>query len=319
MSESYPLHKLFWQQFEDLVVNVCQEKLGIAATAFEDGPDGGRDSTFEGTAKEFPSSNGAWDGKFIIQAKHSSDVTKSCSDKDFIGTHDKSVISKEIKKLIKLKSNGEIDNYIIFTNRKLTGNQHPKIVNRIKVEVGINNVAVIGRKQLCSILERMPHLLSKFSLVKDLYPIRFFESDIRDLIIAFNNNLSKIGDKAGELNDTYSYLEKEGSGNKNDLNMLGQDYFEYMKEVSISYFGNIDSFLRDPINKKYLSKYKATASDLKAKIILERKNYRSFENLIENLIDFVYERCGKELGSSRELVRVFIHFMYFSCDIGKTE
>ena len=47
----YPLENLTWQEFEELVILICQEILGIAAQKFADGKDGARDSSFNGDCK----------------------------------------------------------------------------------------------------------------------------------------------------------------------------------------------------------------------------------------------------------------------------
>lgn len=57
MRTQYPYDNLDWQEFERLVIELCQDLLGIAAKTFSDGKDGGLDSFFEGTAEKFPSAS----------------------------------------------------------------------------------------------------------------------------------------------------------------------------------------------------------------------------------------------------------------------
>lgn len=319
MKVSYPLHKLYWQEFEDLVIDLCHDKLGLGATKFEDGKDGGRDSTFEGTANSYPSESDPWSGKFIIQAKHTSDPTKSCSDKDFSSDAGSSELSKEIVKVKKIKKQDGLDNYLIFTNRKTTSLKHLNIEKRIKKETGITNVSLIGRQHLYKLLSKAPHLVSKYNLKDEQYPIRFYEEDIKQLILTFDKNIEDISDQAGQINNKYKHLDKEGEGNKNEINGLGKEYFDFMKENSLSYFKRIEDFLKDPINQDYRKKYANTVSDLTAQIVIKRDQFDSFEKLIEDLVDYVTTKCVDELGTSRNLIRIFIHFMYFECDIGKNK
>lgn len=318
MRENYPLHKLYWQEFEDLVIDICHEKLGIAATKFEEGKDGGRDSTFEGTANSFPSEKDPWKGKFLIQAKHTSDQTESCSSPKFNSPAESSEMSKEIKKIKKIKRENGVDNYLLFTNRKTTGLNHPELEKRIKNETGVQNVSVIGRQHLYKLLATVPHIVDKYNL-SDQYPIRFYESDIKQIIVIFDENIDDISDETKAISTKYVHLEKEGEEGKNNLNRLGKEYFDFMKENSLSYFRSISDFLHDPKNKEYLKKYKNTVSDLKAKILLKRDQFDAFEDLIEDLVQYVYDSCVDELGDSRNLIRIFIHFMYFECDIGVNE
>ena len=57
-------------QFEKLVVFLCQRLLGIAVQGFAKGPDGGRDAKFVGTAELHPSKAAPWVGTTIVLAKH---------------------------------------------------------------------------------------------------------------------------------------------------------------------------------------------------------------------------------------------------------
>ncbi len=65
----YHLHELSTQEFEALVIHICQKLLGNGTLNFSQGPDGGRDGKDEGTSNQYPSSASPWAGKFIIQAK----------------------------------------------------------------------------------------------------------------------------------------------------------------------------------------------------------------------------------------------------------
>ena len=79
----YRLELLDDKKFEDLSNTICQRTLGIGVIEFSEGKDGGRDVKFTGTAKAFPSDAESWKGKFIIQAKFTSNSQASCSDNEF--------------------------------------------------------------------------------------------------------------------------------------------------------------------------------------------------------------------------------------------
>ena len=65
--------------------------------------------------------------------------------------------------------------------------------------------------------------------------------------------------------------------------------------------------------------YLNTVSDLQAKIILNRDQYNDFMEIIEGVESFVVENNESQIRDIRKIVRVFIHFMYFNCDIGKKQ
>ncbi len=53
-------------QFEQLVVLLCQRLLGMGVQGFAKGVDGGRDAKFVGTAELLPSKAAPWTGTIII-------------------------------------------------------------------------------------------------------------------------------------------------------------------------------------------------------------------------------------------------------------
>ena len=124
----YPLENLTDTEFQDLVALICEQILGMGTIVFSVGKDGGKDAKFSGKANNFPSKAEPWNGKIIIQAKHTQRNGASCSDSDF-----KSILKKEvIPKISKLVKNNEIDFYLLFTNRKLSGIQDKRIEGNIK-------------------------------------------------------------------------------------------------------------------------------------------------------------------------------------------
>lgn len=96
---SHPFAKKFWEQ---------------GRLSLSEGKDGGRDAKFTGMANEFPSRSKPWEGKFVIQAKHTMKPFASCSDSDF-----QSILRDEVRdKLIPLKEAGKVDYYLLFANRR---------------------------------------------------------------------------------------------------------------------------------------------------------------------------------------------------------
>ena len=53
----YRYEELSPVQFESLVTDICRHVLGKATRGFAEGPDGGRDARFDGTANDFPSAS----------------------------------------------------------------------------------------------------------------------------------------------------------------------------------------------------------------------------------------------------------------------
>ena len=70
-------------QFEKLIVLLCQRLLGISVKGFAKGPDGGRDAKFVGTAELHPSKAAPWAGTVIVQAKHTNGYNRHFGEADF--------------------------------------------------------------------------------------------------------------------------------------------------------------------------------------------------------------------------------------------
>ncbi len=309
-----PYENMTDEEFESLVIRICKEILGVGCKTFSIGKDGAKDSWFVGTAQNFPSKTAPWKGTFNLQAKHTKASSASCSDNDF-SVNQKSILTKEITRLKEIIKITPFDNYIIFTNRKLTGGTHPSIIKMLQDGIGIKNAEIIGREQIDTYLTDYPQIAHQFGLYKFLAPLRFYEKELRDVIIVFAEQSITISTEAKSYLTNFTIIDKE---KKNELNDLSKDYFEFLKSHSLQYFDEIENFLREPKNETYTRMYSNTVSDLQAKIILDRSRFTDFMHLIEHLVDYTVGNNEEKLRDLRKIVRVFIHFMYFNCDIGKT-
>src|SRR3954447_16111925 len=124
----YAYEDLSDEQFETLVVFLCQRLLGISVQGFAKGPDGGRDAKFVGTAELHPSKAAPWVGTTIIQAKHTNGYNRNFSESDFYSTAGtNTVLGKEIPRITKLRAAEQLDHYMLFANRRLAGNAESEI------------------------------------------------------------------------------------------------------------------------------------------------------------------------------------------------
>ena len=314
MTNKFPYENLNDEEFQDLVIRISKELFGVGCKIFSIGKDGAKDSLFEGTANCFPSAASPWTGKTIFQAKHTTIFNASCSDKNF-SVNQSSLLSMELKRLNEIKSNTPFDNYLLFTNRKLPGEAHTTIINKMRQELQIHHVEIIGREELDVFLSDYPHIANQFGLDRFLEPLRFFEPDIREVITIFAEQRNNISKSVSNYITSYNAIDKE---HKNQLNNLSRDYFDFIKSRSLQYFEEIEKFLQNPKNDTYTKMYANTVSDLQAAILLERNRFNEFEYVIEHIFRRIVNYNDDKLKNIREIVRVFVHFMYFNCDIGKT-
>jgi hypothetical protein len=307
MNIKYPLYNLLNKEFEDLVALICQKILGTGVIVFSDGKDGGRDAKFTGTANNFPSEQNPWNGKFIVQTKHTTKPEASCSDSDFNTT-----LKKELPKLKNLKENGKVDYYLLFTNRKLSGLKDPKIADFIDNEVDVKNI-ILGEETIQLWLQEYHEIVNIMGLNKLLLPLEFYEKDLQEIVVAFSE--TKISGNV--VSAIQSDLTRIPIEEKNRLNKLGKTYFDNILKDSFSDFEKIKCFLEAPINNEYKNKYANTVSDLQDEIIVHREEYNAFEEILNHLYKLIRDKTNENLMMNRKLIRVFLHYMYFNCDIGK--
>jgi hypothetical protein len=308
--KKYPLHYINEDDFENLTTLICRKILGEAVIPFAKGTDGGRDGRFHGKANLFPSQSEPWNGKIVIEAKHSSKENSSCSDKVF-----QKILNEDIlPKIVRLKSKNKIEFYLLFTNRKLTGKQDEKIEDLIDANTNIPNV-IIADEKIQQWLQSYPDVVKEAKLHDLLRPLQFDESELKFLIEEFHKSLPKAGEIKSQDNLKYLNLDK-----KNELNNLSKQYFDDVIKRHFSHFETIKSFLSDPINKHLKDIYQDTVDEVNAKISVSRNEYLVFEGLLEDLYDYVIRNKTEFLNSGRKrLVRVFLNYMYCNCDIGKKE
>lgn len=312
----YGFEQMSEDAFEALVVDLCNDLLGIGVQSYAKGPDGGKDGFFTGTANNYPSAKEPWKGTFIIQAKHTTLLGASCSDNDFF-SNKTSVLNKEIKRLNERRNEGQaFDCYIVFTNRKLSGGVHTDIKNHLQKELSIDYVDIIGLETLTRLVGNKPELVARYDLLRNMLPDRFFENDIRDVIVLFSQNSDWMNAVPRPDPNPMDFTEKE---RKNALNQVNDYYFSEIKSHSLKYFDMIEAFLKDPRNREYLQKYENTTSDIRG-FIQKNIDTHSFVDLLETISDRISGADPNEdVHHIRKLVRVFVHFMYFNCDIGQKE
>ncbi|WP_321309737.1 hypothetical protein [Marinifilum fragile] len=219
----YRLELISDSVFEDLINTICQKILGTGVVVFSAGKDGGRDGRYEGIAQNYPSINDRWDGKFIIQAKHVTSPIASCSDSDF-----EKIVEKEIVKIKKLKLNNEIDNYLLFTNRKYSAIKGEALRNKIIQETGIKNAVIVGKESINNqYLNSNKDIVRQYKLDLNHLEFSFSDEEIKEIILVFKNQLPKINEeiksKVNNLKYDYSHIEKD---KKNEKNNLSDNYYK---------------------------------------------------------------------------------------------
>ena len=302
----YPLYELNCDDFEKLVILICNHILGSATIPFAKGKDGGKDGKFIGRANKIPSEAEPWNGVIIIQAKHTTKINASCSDSSF-----NRIIDTEVIDAIKsLKSKNEIDYYILFTNRSLSGIQESSITKKITDATGVQCLLIADEK-LQQYLAEYPNIVRMTGLNRLILPFEFDESDLRDIIGFLYDKIKK-----DDTTNILAGFEYPGLKRKNVLNNLSESYFDDAIKRSMEDFDKIRAFLSNPINQDISDLYEDAASELNAKIVLYREQFDEFGSLIETCYNNIVQNNADILKGKKRLVRILLHYMYCNCDIG---
>lgn len=306
----YHLYNQSSEEFEELVIQICRNWLGQGISSFSSGRDGGRDAKFSGTANEFPSKASPASGKFIIQAKSAESPDASCSDLSFW-----TQLKKELTKIRNLKDNNELDNYLLFTNRKKSGDYEEKVVKYLVEETGVKKVWLTGRRDIELYLDTQPETVQLLGLDKLRSPLRIHPDELAAVIRGFDSN-KHVVDSA--INSMKNFPKYPGIVKKNKINGLTEDYFQYIQKNSTPYFAEIKEFLEKARNVELKRAYHNAADELHEKIIVHRSEFNEFDRIFVNLYDQFVEQCPQLKGMA-QLIHVFLHYMYCNCDFGKSQ
>lgn len=313
----YAYEDLGSEQFETLIVLLCQRILGISVQGFAKGPDGGRDAKFVGTAELHPSKASPWSGTTIIQAKHTNGYNRSFSETDFFSlTKANTVLGKEIPRIRKLRETKELDHYMLFANRRLAGNADTEIRSHIANECAVP----VGSIYLCGV-QQLELWFKTFSDVPKLAnldpvdsPLIVSPDELSEVVQALARNKADVAAVLDDPpTDRVSYEEK------NVLNKMTLDYAKDLRKKYLKETAQIRTFLSAPENMELLRSYEAVADEFQSKIIAKRKDYQTFDEVMEYLLDLLFARDAvlKQTPHKR-LTRAVLFYMYWNCDIGKS-
>lgn len=303
-------------QFERLVVCLCGYLFGIGVQGFAKGPDGGRDAKFVGTAELHPSKAAPWVGTTIIQAKHTHGYNKNFSEGDFYSTTSKNtIIGKEISRIQKLRVNGQLDHYILVSNRRLAGNAESEIRSYISRECGIAqaSIALFGIEQLEFLLKKFPDAAGAADLDPIDSPLIVSPEDLASVVQAFAKQRSEI----------VAFLDAPPSARvtfeaKNGLNNMTPEYAKEQRKRYLKETGHIKAFLEAPENYELLQLYESMVDEFQLKIIARRREYQTFDAVMEHLAGLLFSRDPVlRQHAHKRLTRVVLFYMYWNCDIGE--
>ncbi len=313
----YQYHDLSEAQFEDLTIAVCRELLGIGVQGFASGKDSGRDARFHGKSQAYKSQNDLWDGLVIIQAKHTSGYNEKFSDRDFY-INKSSIINKEIPRIKALFEKKQLDYYMLFSNRKLTSDSNENIINHILKETGLktSRIGLFGVEALEGYLKYYPKITTYFQINPFEMPLMVEPDELAEIIVKFaeNKELFSELDINEDIKNAKDIIRTQFD-EKNVNNNLSPEYASLIKDHMTYHYDEITNFISHPENNDLKNLYDEVAEEFNLKIVSHKDDFDKFDRVLNYLYDLLIGRDA-DLKRNKKLTRVFLHYMYYYCDIG---
>ncbi|HNC85220.1 MAG TPA: hypothetical protein PK999_19370 [Nitrospira sp.] len=285
---------------------------------FAKGPDGGRDAKFVGTAELFPSKAAPWVGTTIIQAKHTNGYNRNFSESDFFSkTAANSVLGKEIPRIKKLRAAKQLDHYMLFANRRLAGNAETEIREYIATECAVpaTSIYLCGVEQLETWLKRFPQAAKDANIDPVDSPLIVSPDDLAEVVQALARQIDGVTVLLDDPPTNRVTYEQ-----KNALNNMSVEYAKAQRRKYLKETAQIRTFLAAPENLELLRMYESVIDEFQLKIIAKRKNYQTFDELMEYLVDLLFNRDPVlRQNAHKRLTRAMLFYMYWNCDIGEVD
>lgn len=161
---TYELHSLGWKAFQQLCLTIVGEIWGQSVQGFFDSRDGGRDGAFYG--KWAPTKSEVYEGSFTVQCKFTTKPNQTIR---------LASLKDERKKAERLAETGLCDNYILFTNSNLTGENDEEIRTSFEQINNLNHCRVFG-------IERISQFIKESSRLRMLVPRVYGLGDLSTIL-----------------------------------------------------------------------------------------------------------------------------------------
>lgn len=310
----FQYHDMNSGEFEVLVTQICKQLLGEGTQGFTAGRDGGRDAKFHGKADLYPSRSSSWEGVTIIQAKHTNGIDKAFNDTGFFSaTSATCIVAKEVASIVNLIDNNELDNYMLFANRKLSANTQAELKSYLSTKTGLNleNIAVLGIDDLNGWVDRYRYIVDMVNLTPLTKAPIIRPDELAQLIEEFAKSFD-----TNDIVSDFSPVVRTTYAEKNVINNMRDDVAKFLKNKYMLYVEQIDNFLKDPQNISLQNKYQEAIEEFQLKFIVPKKrDLEYFDDIFNDLVDLLVSR-DSFLSRNIRLTRIMVFYMYWNCDIG---
>ena len=141
-------------------------------------------------------------------------------------------------------------------------------------------------------------------------PLIVSPDELAEIVYAFAEHTATITDALDmPPTDRVSYDAK------NAVNNMTKEYAVAQRKYYLKETAQIQKFLAAPENSDVLHQYDTVVEEFQLKIIAKRKNYQSFDEVMNYLLDLLFDR-DPILRKHKRLTRALLFYMYWHCDIG---
>ena len=225
------------------------------------------------------------------------------------------MLAKEIPRIKKLREGKQLDHYMLFANRRLAGNAESEIREYIAAQCGIpaSSIYLCGLEQLEVWLKTFSDVARKADLDPVDSPLIVSPDDLAEVVQA----LARQKDGVSALLDDPP-TERVTYEQKNVLNNMSADYAKAQRRKYLKETAQIRAFLAAPENLELLRMYESVVDEFQLKIIAKRKDYQTFDDVMEYLVDLLFNRdVVLRQHAHKRLTRAVLFYMYWNCDIGE--
>jgi hypothetical protein len=101
---------------------------------------------------------------------------------------------------------------------------------------------------------------------------------------------------------------------------MSADYAKAQRKRYLKETAQIRAFLAAPENLDLLHLYESVVDEFQLKIIAKRKDYQTFDQVMEYLVDLLFNRDAVlRQQAHKRLTRAVLFYMYWNCDIGEVD
>lgn len=142
-------------------------------------------------------------------------------------------------------------------------------------------------------------------------PLIVSPDDLAEVVQALAHGIESLKDFPNKPPDIRVTYEQ-----KNALNNMTEEYAKELRRKYLKETSQIHIFLAAPENIELLGLYESVIDEFQLKIIASRKDYQTFDKVMEYLINLLFNR-DPILRAHKRLTRAMLFYMYWNCDIGE--